>query len=180
MPFLSYLQAGTRMVGMSMNTMEEGATIIGSEGFTLLGSKGGIFPELSIESTWPFKSIVWLCISPWFGVRWYSSLIVKPNLSIGNLPFLWCGNCSITVLFNMAFATERPTCTVASPSRLIRRTVIPGCISEISELKNRNLMGGRRSMQKASTGILYFIEIVDRKLDIVRTYRSFWAVSISS
>lgn len=78
------------MLGMSANTMEKGAMVIGSEGFTVLGSRGGIVPELSTESIFPLRSTIWLCILPCFAVRWYSFLMLLSRLFLVNFPCLEC------------------------------------------------------------------------------------------
>lgn len=72
--FLFYLQAGTLIWGILANSMENGATVIGFEELTVVGSRLGIFPSEVTFNVLPFRSMVWLCKSPSLAVRWYSSL----------------------------------------------------------------------------------------------------------
>lgn len=87
----TYLQAGGTTYGMWTNTMENGPTIIGCDEFTNTGSMLGMFPDESKFKAFPLSSMVWLCMFPSFGVRWYSSLSVSPlTLSVALLRPSWC------------------------------------------------------------------------------------------
>lgn len=65
------------MLGKWANTIEKGATVIGSDRFTFMGSKDGIIPEEFTFNICPFKSTVWLCKFPSLAVKWYSSLVYR-------------------------------------------------------------------------------------------------------
>ncbi|KAG5554675.1 hypothetical protein RHGRI_012285 [Rhododendron griersonianum] len=76
-----------------------------------MGSKGGIPPEESTVSGFPFRSTVWLCKSPFVAVKWYSSLIMPPEFADRGAEFRLRGYVTIT------FEIETPTCAVLFPSR---------------------------------------------------------------
>lgn len=127
---LSYLQAGRMIFGMWMNTIEKGATIIGSDEFTCWGSNGGMFPDEFTDKMFPFSSTVWLCRFPSLAVKWYSSLKASPSRPRGrgirtifDLCLLdLCLWCNAVVLLNAI-----PAWTVLLPSRLSNSNVIPFC-----------------------------------------------------
>lgn len=64
--------------------MEKGATLIGFDEFTIIGSKGGISPSEFTVKTFPFSNMIWLCMFPFCAVRWYSSLVVSLSLRRGS------------------------------------------------------------------------------------------------
>lgn len=63
------------MLGICTNTIERGATDIGSLKCTTAGFIGGMPPEESTVKILPFRSTFLLIKSLFGAVRWYSSLV---------------------------------------------------------------------------------------------------------
>lgn len=125
----TYLQAGRTTSGIWAKTMEKGATVMGSDEFTVTASNGGMSPYEFRPKIFPFSNIIWLCKSPSFAVKWYSSLSISPILlSPGRrilfLPLIW--------IFLFCVTVKEPwkatlAWTVVALSRLINNNVIPCC-----------------------------------------------------
>lgn len=64
------------MLGMRANTIEKGATVIGSDTLLFIGSKGGMTPDESTFNILPFRCTFRLSKFPFLAVRWYSSLVI--------------------------------------------------------------------------------------------------------
>lgn len=133
-PYTTQLQAGKITYGMCTNTIENGATVNGSVELTNIGSNDGIFPNESIVSGFPFSSIVWLCKSPSFAVKWYSCLVFDAIfLLLGSLIeelFLWLW-CLCFLWCNIVPLKATLALMVVLPSRLINNKVIPRCKMEV-------------------------------------------------
>lgn len=121
-------QAGTVELAMWANTIEKGATVIGSDWLVSIGSKGGTLPDEFTESMFPFRSTVWLCKSPFRAVKWYSSLVLTSILEPPDIAenFVWFCCCVTKVPLLVTFSVETWTLTVVFP-RLINSNVIPFC-----------------------------------------------------
>lgn len=135
----TYLQTVILIVGMWTKTMEKGPTSIGSDIFTDTGVREGIFPNESTVSISPFRSIIWLCISPFLAVKWYSSLVYSPFLdpvAIFVLEFR-CPCCKVTVPWLVTFSVETTAWIVVWPSRLIKTKEIPFCISYMEHFSQK-------------------------------------------
>lgn len=142
----TYWQAGRTTYGKWTNTIEKGRTTIGFDEFIFTGCKVGMFPDESTLKIFPLRSIIRLCKSPSFALRWYSSLVVSLCKDRGNLSddlsdfpdlcwwwwwWLWCV-CFCSELHVPLKATFPRT--VVLLSRLISRTTIPFCLMKMYQL----------------------------------------------
>ena len=110
---------------MTTNTTEKGATVIGSDTLLSIGSKGGIAPDESTFSIFPFRSKIWLCKFPFLGVRWYSSLSILYDVVENFVLRFWNSCCKFQVSELEALCVETRTWTVVLLSRFIISNVIP-------------------------------------------------------
>lgn len=110
---------------------------MGSDEFIFRGFKGGILADGSTVNGFPFSSIILLCKSPSFAVKWYSSLVfVIIEWTLEGNPIVfdlfwwwrwwwwweWCRSCCHELLLKVGF-----TWTAVVLSRLINSMVIPFC-----------------------------------------------------
>ena len=132
-----------------------------------MGFNGGIIPEEFTANSFPFSNTIWLCKSPSFAVRWYSSLMASLILGFriileNFVLFVWFGSFFVRVIILVAFMKEIPTFVVLLPSRLINSNVIPAC----------KIWDYIKLVKITRCNFLYFCSF------LLITYRNLWAVSI--